>query len=69
MNNFGLTFIDGTPGSASQSRNDRHQQRPLENQRVQTNPFADPEDPEDPYRRGEGSQESVIQEPEVRQGR
>lgn len=55
MNNFGITFIDATPGSDSQSRTERCRQRPCEDQEVLTNPFADPEDP---YRGGVGSQRS-----------
>jgi hypothetical protein len=66
MNNLGITFIDATPSSGTQSRIESCRQKPFEDQAVQTNPFADPEDP---YRGGVGSQESVVQEPEVRQWR
>jgi hypothetical protein len=65
MNNFGITFIDATPDSDSQPKITRCE-RPFEDREIHTNPFADPEDPEDPYRLGVGSQEIVAHQPKTR---
>ncbi|KAG9191672.1 hypothetical protein G6011_10406 [Alternaria panax] len=62
MNNFGITFIDATPGAGSQPKTAGYQ-RPFEDQEVPTNPFADPEEP---YKGDVGSQESVPREPGAR---
>lgn len=66
LNNFGITFIDATPGADCQPKIARCE-RPTEDQEALTNPFADPEDSEDLTRSGLGSQQSLVQEQGTRE--
>jgi hypothetical protein len=66
MNNFGITFIDATPGSGIRQPKTARDQESSEDEGAHANPFTDPANL---LRDDEESQAGVAQDPENRQWR